>query len=206
MDRLYQRTFDRVHLPEDRARSLRAQLASQCSPMKQEVIPMKQHKSLRRPAVVLVAALLVCALSVTAFAYGGRVVEHVYHLMAGGIVEHGIDEAGNAYASGTASLDGAAAPVEVRADGRLYLVVQGEDTDITGQCSYTTPYIYECTGEDGLRHAFIVGGDPDAIGWAEFLWDENGLPAAGNAFFGTSGGPEDAPWLDAGKEQLGLPW
>ena len=98
------------------------------------------------------------------------------------------------------------APVEVREDGRLYLTINGENTDITGQCSYETPYIYECTGTDGLRHAFIIGGDPGAIGWSEFMWDEDGFPSGGFAHFGTPGGPDDAPWLDAGKEQLNLPW
>lgn len=33
----------------------------------------------------------------------------------------------------------------------MYLVVNEENTDITEKCSYTEPYIYECTGEDGLR-------------------------------------------------------
>ena len=59
---------------------------------------------------------------------------------------------------------------------------------------------------DGLRHAFIIGGDLDALGWAEFFWNEDGIPQGGAAHFGTPEGSDDAPWLDAGKTQLNLPW
>ena len=206
MDRLYQKTFDRVRMPKDRAQQLRTELASRCSRDEMEARTMNNSKKIRRPALALVAVFVIAAMSLTAFAYGGTIVERVYTLMTGGTVEHGITEDGVSYASGSTTLDEVTAPVELRDDGRLYFVANGEDIDITDQCSYETPYIYECTGPDGLRHAFIVGGDPDAIGWAEFMWNEDGMPEAGSAAFGTPGGAEDAPWLDVGKNELNLPW
>lgn len=204
MDRLYQKTFDQVSLPEERAGSIRAVLALRCSQTETEAGNMNKHTFLRRPTAVLAAILLVGILSVTAFAYGDRIVEHVYTLMSGGTMEQGIDENGDAYVCGT--MDTTVSLVEVREDGRVYLTAGEEELDITGEFSYTEPYLYECTGEDGLRHVFVVGGETDAIGWSEFIWDENGLPTGGSSQFGTPNGREDAPWLDAAMETLGLPW
>ena len=72
MDRLYQRTFDQIHLPEERAAVVRKALASRCSQTEQEVIPMKHFKRLPRPVTAAAALILVFALSATAFAYGQR--------------------------------------------------------------------------------------------------------------------------------------
>lgn len=205
MNRLYQKTFDQVRMGSEQYRSLRESLASQCSRSEMEANHMKKTTVRRRP-VVAAAILLVGALSVTAFAYGGRIVESVYQFMTGGTIEQGVDENGMNYSAGSMDTSGEATPVEVREDGSIWLGVNGEEIDITGQFSYTTPYIHDCIGEDGLRHVFVVGGDPDAIGWSEFVWDEDGMPAGGTSWYGTGGGREDAPWMDAAMETLGLPW
>ena len=203
MKQLYQKTFEQIKMPEARAAALRTTLASRCSQTEKEAIPMKHTKFFRRPMAAVAAVVLIVALSATAFAYSGG----FYRFMTGGSIQDVVDENGNVTGvQGQVDLDQVVEPVEVREDGRLYLTIDGQDTDITGLCSYETPYIYECTGPDGLRHAFIIGGDLDAIGWAEFFWNEDGMPQSGSAHFGTSEGPDDAPWLEAGKDQLGLPW
>ncbi|MDO4516780.1 MAG: hypothetical protein Q4C76_06570 [Bacillota bacterium] len=90
MERNYQNLFDQISMPEDRAQALRTRLTSHCSPIEQEVIPMKETKKLRRPAMALAAALLICALSVTAFAAGDKIVNSLYSFMTGGTIEEGI--------------------------------------------------------------------------------------------------------------------
>lgn len=204
MVRLYQKTFDQVHMPADRAQSLRDDLASRCSHDEMEAIVMKPNKRFRRPLAALVAVCIISALSITAFAYGDQIKEF-YTFFTGGTIEQGVDQDGNSYTAGSVDTD-AASPVELRDDGRLYFVADGQEIDITDQCSYTEPYLYECTDSAGNRHVFIVGGDLDAIGYAEFIWDTQGQVQGGAAQFGTSQGTEDAPWLDAGKKQLNLPW
>ena len=77
MNHLYQRTFDHIRMPEDRARALRTDLASRCSQPETEVIFMNKKTILRRPASLLVAILLIAALSVTALACGGRVLYRI---------------------------------------------------------------------------------------------------------------------------------
>ena len=69
MNRIYQRTFDHVTMPEDHARSLCAQLASRCSNNETEVISMKKT-IVRRTTSFLVAAILIAAMSVSALACG----------------------------------------------------------------------------------------------------------------------------------------
>lgn len=202
MNRLYQKTFDQVALPEDRADSIRTVLASRCSRMETEA--NMKHTFLRRPTAVLAAVLLIGSLSVTAFAYGGRVVERVYTFMTGGTIEQSVDENGTGLSG--VSIGTEQSPLEIREDGTIWLMVNGEALDITGEFSYTEPYIHDGTGEDGLRHVLVVGGETDAIGWSEFLWDENGLPAGGTSQLATPAGREDAPWLEAALETLDLPW
>ena len=192
MNRLYQKTFDQVHMNEEKSKAVRDGLASRCLEMEEKT--MKNKTFIRRPAMLVVTVVLICALSLTAFAYG----ERIYRFVTGSVVA-----AGDSEVSGC--VEETVAPVEER-DGRLYLVINGENRDITDLCSYTEPYIYTCTGEDGLQHAFAIGGDAGAIGWAEFFWDEVGMLMAGCAEFGSWGGCADAPWLDAAMETLGLPW
>ena len=75
---LYQKMFDQIHLSENRTWSIRSELVSEGSRIKMEEKTMKKQNFLCRPVGVLAAALAVCALTVTAFAYGERIVENVY--------------------------------------------------------------------------------------------------------------------------------
>ena len=208
MNNLYRQTFDQIGMSEETVQALRAELASRSSRSETEELNMKQKTNhtrpiLRRTGTLLVAALLICALSISALAYGGV---QVYRLLTGGSVEMGQDEDGGYYAAGSVDTDNIVHPVEYRDDGRLYLTINGENKDITDAVSYTIPYIYEFVAEDGLRHSIIIGGDLDAIGWSEFIWDEDGIAVFGHSYFATPNGSDDAPWLEAGQEKLNLPW
>ena len=77
MNRLYQKTFDHVRMPEDRAQALRGALASRCPDTQTEVIAMNKKTCLRRPALLFAAVLLIAALSLSALACGGYVVYQV---------------------------------------------------------------------------------------------------------------------------------
>lgn len=199
MKNLYQRTFDKVAMPEDAYLHLRTVLASRCSQDEMEVNRMKNRSYFKKGIIMALAVLMVAALSITAFAYGGQ----IFSFLTGGTVEQGTDENGVTY-TGVSMPD--SSPVEEFADGRVMLDFNGEITDISGLFSLAEPYIHDCVAEDGLRHVIVVGGEAGAIGWAEFMWDADGIPMAGSASFGTPNGKEDAPWFDAAMEALGLPW
>lgn len=199
MENLYKTTFDRVSMPEDAYLHLRTVLASRCSQNETEVYQMKNRSYFKKGIVMALAVLMVAALSVTAFAYGGE----IFTFLTGGTVEHSVDEHGERY-TGVSMTD--ISPVEEMADGRVMLSLNGETTDISGCFSLTEPYIHDFVAGDGLRHAIVVGGEAGAIGWSEIMWDAEGMPMAGTSRFGTGAGREDAPWLDAAMEILDLPW
>lgn len=199
--KLYQKMFDQIHMPDRRASQVREELAARCSQNEWEV-PMDNSKKSRRPMAAVIAVCAVAVLTVTAFASGGRVLERVFKMMTGSTVSQGVDGDGRYYFE-----DGGedpVSPVELRDDGRLYLTVNGEDRDITDECSYETPYVYECTGEDGLRHTFIIGGEPDSTGWVEFASDELDDTYVSSMVLGIEDDvdPQTLPWLNKGLEQV----
>ena len=69
MNQLYQRTFDHITMPEERAKSIRASLASRCSHNETEVNPMKKN-IVRKSTSFLVAAILIATMSISALACG----------------------------------------------------------------------------------------------------------------------------------------
>ena len=145
---------------------------------------MDNNRKNRRPIAAVIAVCAVAVLTVTAFASGGGVLERVFRMMTGSTVTQGIDGDGVYYAEN--SVEEPVSPVELRAGGRLYLTVNGEDRDITDLCSYETPSVYECTG------------------WVEYASaDIDGTALSSTAL----SIPEDAdlhtlPWLQKGLEQV----
>lgn len=69
MNQLYKQTFDQVKMPENHARSLCAELASHCSDREREEKSMNRI-IVRRSTPVLVAVILLIAMSVSALACG----------------------------------------------------------------------------------------------------------------------------------------
>ena len=61
-------------------------------------------------------------------------------------------------------------------DGRLYLVLGEEWTDITDKCSATEYYRYELVHEDGAKEVILVGGVPEKYkyGWVIEIYDNEG--------------------------------
>lgn len=206
MSNNYKRTFSQIEMSKEQAETLRAALLSQvCEPTKEETT-MKHGTILRRPIFALAAIILIFSLSITAMAYGEKIVDNIYYFFTGGTIETVIDEQGKSHSSSSIDTGIASDPFELREDGRVYLIANGENLDITDQFSQTVPYIYECTGSDGLRHIFVIGGRTDAPDYAEFIWDAEGNPAGGKSVFNNGEGSDGAPWLSAAGEQLNLPW
>lgn len=198
----YRNLMQHIELPPAAEERIRQQLLARCA--QREEKPEMKIKHIRKPAAIAAAAVLCCALTVTALASG--VVGRVYHYVTGGTSYHYENADGTKGTVGTMDLDNLNAPAEER-EGRIYFTANGQDLDITDQCSPETPYLYDFTGSDGLRHAFIIGGTPDNFGWAEFLWNEEGIPEGGSASNFTKPGSEEwANWYSSGMEQLNLPW
>ena len=194
----YQKMFDQIHMPAQRAGEVRRELAARRAQNKLEVTDMTDNsRNNRRPIAAILTVCAVAVLTVTAFASGG--LEHIIKMMT-------------VQSEETVQTEETVSPVELREDGRLYLTINGENRDITDECSYETPYVYECEGEDGLRHIFIIGGGLEETGWVEYAvaetdGDSNGEYSSSSVLSCMVSSVPDGvkletlPWLCKGLEQ-----
>lgn len=190
MKRLYQNTFDQVQLPEQAAERMRRHL--QAASSRKEVISMKK----RLWRVVPIAAVLVIALTCTAFAYGEQLLAQI-QMLTGGTVTVGTDEDGNEFIQAEITGDNSA-PVEIE-DGRIYFVHGDTREDITDQCGEDRYFSYEETAEDGTRQVIAIGGTPEHVGYVNFVWLSDDATA-------TTSEADDAPWLRQAYEDYGVEW
>ena len=197
MENNYKRTFDAVNMPQERWEQIRAALSSHISEKRKDNDIMNTKSiAYRKPRVALIAAVIALScilLAGAAYAYGTQIIE----LLGGGRIESGKIN-GTDYNS--ISTGFASDPVELR-EGRVYFLLDGSNMDITSYCTEETAYRYERITDDGYRHVVLVGGTPDNLGWAEFVWDENGNEVGGNATYNSDKAPA---WLNNEREKLGL--
>jgi hypothetical protein len=150
--------------------------------------PVLRKKFSVRTAVVV--AVFVLSLTLVGFAYGDQIIQ----LLGGGYIEEGKDANGGNYISiDTGFVND---PIEVR-DGQIYFVLDGSNTNITDQCSEKTYYQYETVDNDGYRHVVLIGGIPDNVGMAEYIWDANGTFKGSNASYNSR---EEPAWLASARE------
>jgi hypothetical protein len=128
-----------------------------------------KSRSTKKLIIAVAAAVVILSLTtIVGFAYSSQIVQ----LLSGGRLESGQTEDGRYFTSLTVS-EADPDPVEVR-DGQVYFTVDGSNKNITAYCTETTYFHYEKIADNGYRHVFVVGGAPDNLGWAEFIWDEDG--------------------------------
>ena len=91
-------------------------------------------------------------------------------------------------------------------NGRLYITLNNEKTDITDQCSETDYYRHDYTDSEGNTHVIIAGGTVDSYGWAEYIFN-----AEGKYIFNTMNIPTDDAnpdyvpvWFTKAEKVLGL--
>jgi len=186
----YKRTFDAVSMPPEHQEQIRAALSSRISEIQEEnnVMNTKSSFNRTRRAVVIAAIIVLSFALLVGFTYGSQIIQ----LLGGGRLEVGAN-----YVKISTGFE--SDPAEVR-DGQVYFVLDGADTDITSYCTKDTYYQYEQINDNGYRHVVLVGGAPDDLGWAEFVWDESGKFVAGNS---TRNSEEIPAWLILGRETLG---
>lgn len=91
-------------------------------------------------------------------------------------------------------------------NGRLYLNLNDEKTDITDQCSETDYYRHDYTDSEGNTHVLIAGGTVESYGWAEYIFN-----AEGKYIFNTMNIPTDEAksdetpvWFTKAEKDLGV--
>lgn len=138
----------------------------------------RKRRMPRWKTALIAAALAVgCVLSIAA-----GLPATVYHLVTGGTVT--VQRGPDGYASYDFSNQFPTDPV-VLEDGRLWLAIGDERTDITDLIDMETPYILEHTDpETGLSNYLVVGGTPEDFGYCSY----QELPSSGYLSGGYAGG------------------
>lgn len=187
---LFQRAFQDVQPSQrcmDRLYSLREQ---------------KHHRRLSRTGAVVLAAVLVLCLAVTASAAAGRNILDQFRSWSGSVTTWYETDDGERVGEAFCDFDDLNVPAELR-DGRLYFIANGENIDITDQISDTQAYTYSFSDEQGTYY-LVVGGKPESFGWAEFDFDANGEWVGGT--FEGGEGSSNPLWFENAKAELGVPW
>jgi len=159
------------------------------------IMKIKKPSILAISIAVLLIAGATTILATTAKGQGNEVAPEAHMLLGGGRIESETNSEGSYISMSTGFV---ANPAEVR-NGQIYFVLDGSDKTITSYCSGKTYYQYERIADNGYRHVVLVGGTPDNIGWAEFVWNDNSEYVGSNATYNSESAPE---WLVLARETL----
>ena len=188
MNTNYKRTFDAVRMLQARKDQIRSDLSSYLSAKyeKDNLINTRRH-SFKNFRLVAITATAILTLALVGFTYGSQIIQ----LMGGVRIEEG-KYINSIYVDGTSD------PVKVE-DGQIYFILDGSSRNITNQCSEVAYYEYERISDKGYRHVVLVGGTPDNVGVAGFVWDKNGN-LRGN--YATYNGDDEPMWLILGRAKF----
>lgn len=194
MERKVYEYYDGETMPEDCAQRIEDRMTHRPKP----AIQWRRFAAAGAAVLVLVLALLnpeavrvkakeVCDLVINALSPEagpvGQVEEDVY-ISFSGVISAETDEQAE-YAAKEYLNNQPVHLAEVR-DGRLYFIANGENIDITDQCSMDTAFVYITEDNLGYIHYLCVGGTPENWGEEEYIWN----PALGDrhdAWKGASG-------------------
>lgn len=193
--------FAEITMPEDSARRIRRAMAE-----KQAGQTVQRPR--RRPAAA--AAVVLSVLLLAGLGLNTQVRAAVENLLKRYVFHNGntVIEKREDGMSGISTLTNVADCLEVR-DGRLYLIANGENRDITDETSMEKPYFYTYVDSQAVEHLLILGGTPDNYGYHEFYREDSGqgdwLGGEGANYLDME--TEKAySWLVNAWEELNIPW
>lgn len=166
----------------------------------------RTHTSYKKAVTLALAAALILALGISAYAVGGETIKRILGWGGNLVINQGAAEDGEV-GSASVSLSALAQPVEI-SEGRMYFIVNDERIDITEQISAEKPFHYSYEDSEGYTHHWFIGLNSEELenyGFAEFIRDSNGDWKGG---YGHNHRVDDgeAQWFILGKEDLKVPW
>lgn len=193
--------FAEITMPEDSARRIRRAMA-------EKQAGQTAQRPRRRPAAA--AAVVLSVLLLAGLGLNTQVRAAVENLVKRYVFHNGntVIEKREDGMSGISTLTNVADCLEVR-DGRLYLIANGENRDITDETSMEKPYFYTYVDSQAVEHLLILGGTPDNYGYHEFYREDSGqgdwLGGEGANYLDME--TEKAySWLVNAWEELNIPW
>lgn len=200
--------YDRITMPENTKYRIHQAMASKAAGQ-----PVRKAIPTRRPVAAAAAFLTVLLLAGATLNTEVRAAVNEFvkrYVFNGGLTVIEQREDG---ASGISHGSSIHLYVEVREDGHLYFIANGENTDITDVTSMEEPYIHTYTDADGIEHLLIVGGTPENFGISEFYRESGDSQEGWQGWIG--GSSENCmdtqtgnayPWLAKAWEELNIPW
>lgn len=193
--------FAEITMPEETTQQIRRAMAQ-----KKAAPAARPH---RRPAAV--AAMLLSVLLLAGLGLNTQVRAAVENLVKRYVFHNGttvIEKREDGISGIIFSPNNIADCLEVR-DGRLYLIANGENRDITDETSLEKPYFYTYVDSQAVEHLLILGGTPDNYGYHEFYREDSGqgdwLGGEGANYLDMKTG-KVYPWLVNAWEELNIPW
>ncbi len=171
-----------------------------------EIVQKGSGKKMNKKVLAgILAAAVLCAVPLTAYAAGGG---KVFSFLTGGGGVYQSAEDDESGRIGGVSIDtSAVSKALAEENGRVYFTLNGEKKDVTDSLSPDEPALFSETDEEGNEHWFILGGSAGDYGIAEFIRDPDGNWAGGYAFgYRDLDTQEKKAWYQKGMETLGLPW
>ena len=183
----YRHLFESARLPDERRAEIRTVLSARLAENEKEGTVMCKKSNTFRMLAVTVA--VIAAILLVGFTVGGKIVK----LLSGGTL---ISQPGEGIGGLTMEMGFRDDPAEV-CDGHIYFTLDGSNLDITDQCSEETYFQYE-TEENGARQVVLVGGTPENLGFALYVWLDDGSKASTYDMPSS----ETPPWLKAAEAEF----
>ncbi len=162
----------------------------------------------RRMVTALVCAALLLGLGVTAYAYSGEL-RRFFGWSGNAVITQGVDVDGNTVASTEMNTEELTSPVEIEGES-MFLIVNGEHTDITDEVRSGKAYTYRHVDAEGVEHIWVIGlcGEKlESYGYAEFIRTTEGEWLGGYSHGIELGEDMRGPdWFETGKDEMGIPW
>ena len=170
----------------------------------------KVFRPTRKLISICICVALMCALGVTAYAYGGEIISRIFGWGNNFEITQKIDENGEEVSESILYTDNLTDPV-IFENGRMIFIVNNENIDITDRVSEKEAFQYVYIDEEGNTHLWLVGlnsSDKANFGYAEYIKDSNGMWVGGYDARVNIGkdGSTDAQWLEISKSELNIPW
>lgn len=193
--------FAEITMPEDSARRIRRAMA-------EKQAGQTAQRPRRRPAAAV--AVVLSVLLLVGLGLNTQVRAAVENLVKRYVFHNGttVIEKREDGMSGISTLTNVSDCLEAR-DGRLYLIANGENRDITDETSMEKPYFYTYVDDQAVKHLLILGGTPDNYGYHEFYREDSGqgdwLGGEGANYLDMET-EKPYPWLVNAWENLNIPW